>query len=163
MLDWNPSHHSRHAWEGTKTIWGKIALVLFYALIWFGILTCLVSVIWPGSEGSDCTIGIAKDEDTKTLVTAMIRGVNIVWIGFLGYADVGGLTMKNVVMVTVVIVVWSLALVPIASVTLEAGCIATYAFLWIWPIWVVLALVFTILENKLGDRGTPEENRNLVV
>jgi hypothetical protein len=33
MLDWNPSHHSRQAWDDAKTVYGKLASFSF--TIWF--------------------------------------------------------------------------------------------------------------------------------
>ena len=164
MIHWNPVPHIQHAWSDTKTVWGKIALPLFYALIWVGILTSAWSVLFPGSQGAQCWLdNFHKDASAQLLLTAMIRGINIIFIGFLLYADVGGLQFKNVAMVTIFIIAYVLAFVPVVQMGEELGCGSSLVQMWICPSWAVVALIFTWLDDKMADRGTEEENTSLTV
>ena len=155
---WNPIPHIQNAWSGAKTVWGKIALILFYALIWVGILTSLWSVIVPGSQGVSCYFD-AVDEQRKLFDIALFRSMNIFVIGFLLYADVGGLKTKNVCMVSVFIVASTLSMIPILQPLKDMGC--SIANFWIWPLWAILALIFMILEDNLGDHGGSDETTPL--
>lgn len=164
---WNPRPHMRHAWSDAKTVWGKIALILFYSLIWVAILSSLVSIIFPASLGTKCLFEAAgiteKHATTKTLFIAAIRASSVFTIGFFSYADVGGLKVKNVAMVTIFVTAAILAFLPFASIAREENCKTSYVQMWLWPIWAGAALIFAIMEDKLGDHGTAEEQSNLVV
>jgi hypothetical protein len=164
MVDWNPAPHVRHAWESAKTVYGKIALVLFYSLIWFGILSSAWSVIFPESQGAQCILGtMSKSATDKSLMIDMIRAVNVLWVGFFMYADVGGYKVKNVAMVTIFICAFMLA--GSHSIrTLKAGaCGNVLAQMLVYPAWAVVALLFAIIDDKMADHGTTEERQNLVV
>ena len=152
----------QHAWDGTKTIYGKIALVVFYSLIWLSILSCLWTVLVPTSQGMSCYLNAIAEEPIRTITAAGVRGSAILAIGFLGYADVGGLHTKNVAMVTIVIVAYSIAISMSSGALQEIGCSTMASSIWVWPVWAILALVFMLVEDKLGDRaGTAEEAQHL--
>jgi hypothetical protein len=161
MLDWNPSHHSRHAWNDAKTVYGKIGLVIFYSLIWLSILAALWQLIWPESEGAKCALDAVASNHVKarTLLIALLRAENVLWIGFMGYADVGGLKVKNVGMVTFFLIFWALCVMPVGDLD---SCMSA-KWLWIFPGWAFLALIFAFAEYKLGDHGSTSETQNLVV
>lgn len=127
-------------------------------------MSALVSVIWPESQGVKCSLDAVAENHAKAraLLIAFVRGLNVLWIGFMGYADVGGLKVKNVGMVTFFLVAWALCYLPVYSIGTDAGCMNGY-WLWIIPGWAFLALIFTILEYRLGDHGTTTETASLVV
>lgn len=165
MVDWNPSHHTSHAWADAKTIWGKLGLVVFYSLIWLSIIAAAVAVVWPASQGADCfmTRVAGEDETFRTTLETMIRSLNIMWIGFMSYADVGGLKIKNTALVAVFVTAAALSAIPIATIAIDVGCMgAHYWQLWVYPVWAVLALILTVLEYKVADHGSAAENQNLV-
>lgn len=165
MIAWNPVPHVRHAWSGTNTIWGKIALVLFYSFIWVGIVGNAWFVLFP----DECftNIGLQGDDgDAQTTLTALMRSCSVMMVGFLLYADVGGLQVKNVAMVAVFVVAAVLCLAPSVGPILgreEAGCVAAVARLWIRAVWIVVALLFAVIDDKMADSGTEEENASLTV
>jgi len=165
---WNPRPHIRHAWTDAKTAWGKISLILFYSLIWLEILSAAWSIIVPTSQGANClleaaSISAEKHAAARALLIATYRAACVITIGFFAYADVGGLQVKNVAMVMIVVTGFVLAFLPITSMAREANCRAVIVQMWLWPIWAATALVFAIMEDKLGDHGTAEERGNLVV
>ena len=163
MWSFNPAVYLRHAWDSTKTPWGRLSLVLFYTFIWVLIISDLWSVISPESQGLDCLFETASTKDLAT-ITVLMRGVNLFGVGFLFYADKNGLHSWNVGMVTVFSLVWwwmwssflSSADFPECGVVWDSA-------VWIWPVWIVLAFVGILMEEKLGDNGTPEERQNLTV
>ena len=161
MLDWNPSHHTRHAWEQTATVYGKIGLVLFYSLIWVLIISNAVSVLVPSSQGAQCLVS-AAGKHHEVPFQALIRALSVMWIGFLSYADVGGLKVKNVAMVTIFVFLFYCAWLPVAQFSRDAGCGGYMMRTWIVSGWAVLALLFTIVEDKKKEeQGTAEETQNL--
>jgi hypothetical protein len=164
MLDWNPNHHARHAWENVKTVWGKLALVLFYSFIWIQVLSSLISIIWPASQGMQCVLNAAKlSPEQLILFVSSIRGINIFCIGLMAYADVGGLTVKNVALVTIVFCFMFLSMIPTVPMLAKSGCQGGYQ-MWLYPSWILLALIFTMVEVKLGGPGstTAAETQRLV-
>jgi hypothetical protein len=164
MMIWNPVPHIQHAWTGTKTVWGKIALVLFYSFIWLQIISGAWTIVWPRSQGLDCIIDLVhKNETAEVLVVALLRGLNVFAVGFFCYADVGGLKVKNVAMVAIFITLFVLTLLPLITMAQAGGCSSALAQMWVLPTWAITALVFTLLEEKLGDHGTAAETQNLVV
>ena len=163
MWSLNPSVYLQHAWYGTKTVWGKIALILFYTFIWITILSSVWTLIDPSSQGSGCVLD-TFDKETRSQMVSGMRMFALVLIGFLFYADKGGLHVGNVGIVSVVSV-----LVAYMSTTMEysteaAKCMTGMRMsMWIWAGWVVLALVFQILDDKFGDCGSAEETRPINV
>ena len=157
MLDWNPSHHARNAWEQTSTIYGKIGLVLFYSLVWFIIVACLVSVVFPSTQGAECLLAKAGPEN-EALIKAVIRAVSLTWVGFLSYADVAGFKVKNVAMVAIFVTVYKVSLLPVAVASQEAGCGSYMMQTWVSPIWATASLILAVIDDKMADRGTAEES-----
>ena len=104
MIEWNPVPHMQHAWSATKTAYGKVGLVLLYALIWANIASAIWTMIDPTGQGMDCILNGFKGEQAKDLFVAFTRYGMITTIGFFLYADVGGFRTKNVALVTVVVV-----------------------------------------------------------
>mmetsp|Transcript_3542 Transcript_3542/g.5140 ORF Transcript_3542/g.5140 Transcript_3542/m.5140 type:complete len:167 (+) Transcript_3542:116-616(+) len=149
---WNPVIHIQHALAKTKTVSGKIALVLFYTLIWFTILASAYSMYDPTSLGAECLVDAMGDSATaKTIAMSMIRGGNVMVIGFYLYADTGGLTVKNTALVAIINVLYNLCFyLPLKEIVKEINC-EGFEYWWVTPVWAVLAAVFTILDYKLGD------------
>ena len=163
-IDWNPRPHVQHAWGDAKTVYGKISLVLFYSFIWVAIVTSTWQALFPLSMGGKCMVdGLLLKKDGQALTVALARGVHVLWIGFLSYADVGGFKVKNIAMVTIVVTVYTFCFVPAVKIGQELGCISCLWQMWIWLAWPILALLFAIVDDKMEDRGTREENQNLTV
>mmetsp|Transcript_4265 Transcript_4265/g.7102 ORF Transcript_4265/g.7102 Transcript_4265/m.7102 type:complete len:87 (-) Transcript_4265:196-456(-) len=85
----------------------------------------------------------------------------VTWLGFLCYANVGGLNVQNVAVVTVMSVLYASVFYPGCHPLIAAGCTALLPWVY-FPIWPAVALVFTIMEFKLGDYGSTDETTNLV-
>jgi hypothetical protein len=160
---WNPLVHLKHAWSNTKTRWGQLAIVLFYSLIWIAILSCVWALIVPESQGLYCIMDNFKEGVDRDLYITAYNGYNVFVIGFLLYADMGGLHIRNVVMV--VIFVFLNAYVCVYQTTKllsDLDCMsAIRSQMWIFPLWTLAALVFTIVDEKLGDNGSSDERQPL--
>jgi hypothetical protein len=162
---WNPAPHMQHAWTDAKSGWAKIALILFYSLVWFNIIMAVWTMVQPSSFGGQCWIDLANpthDETVNSMFVAGYRTTNVFVVGFFAYADAGGLTVKNVAMVTIVMAAFSLMQLPTTSTLQGGACSGMLEQIWFFPVWAIAALVFTLLDEKLGDRGTTAENESLV-
>jgi hypothetical protein len=173
MMGWNPLHYVQHAWTKTKTLWGKLSLILFYSLIWITILTSLIQLVWPRIHDLRCFLDVVvKDndkhaKDAAKMIVIMSRCINVVLIGVMAYADMGGLTVKNVATTTVLVSCYTAASYPSQAVAMAAGCVedSNWSPLWwlVYPGWALVALICTILEDKLGEGGeSAEEYRSLM-
>ena len=133
--------------------------MLFYLFIWFTILSSLLTLVVPSSQGASCVLD-PLDPTTKEGYIAGMRMYSLTLIAFLFYADKGGLHVWNVSIVAVYAV---LIAILNNSMTYPEACSSMCTFIWIWTVWAVLALVFAVLEDKLGDSGTAEETQPIVV
>lgn len=161
-----------------QTVYGKIALVLFYVFLWVTILEAAVSVLFPARTlhcASDVSVeaqdDMSNNRSEEQLLLSLIRGANILLIGFLLYAEVNGLNVKNVAMVAIVLTAYCLAFAPYeflqttttTSSIYSSTCNASIQQFWITPVWLMVTFLFTVLEDELGDRGTIEETTTLIV
>jgi hypothetical protein len=160
---WNPLVHLKHAWSNTNTGWGQLAIVLFYSLIWTAILSCVWALFVPESQGVDCIMDNFKEDVDRDLYVAAYNGYNVFCIGFLLYADMGGLHIRNVVTVVIFTFFAFYGFVYQCTKLLsDLDCMsAIRAQMWIYPLWTLAALVFTVMDEKLGDNGSSDERRPL--
>jgi predicted acyltransferase len=146
-----------------QTIWGKLSLILFYSFIWAGILSSAWSVLFPLSQGGGCVMeysGMDKKESTEEMFKVLMRCLHIFVIGFLLYADVGGMTIKNTTMVFIFMAANSFAALSVRHVTEKCHLLAPY---YVVPGWVFLAWTLLVLEVKTSDRGSTRERESLNV
>jgi hypothetical protein len=160
---WNPLVNLKHAWSNTNTGWGQLAIVLFYSFIWTAILSCVWALIVPESQGGYCILDNFKEGVERDLYIAAYNGYNVLAIGFLLYADMGGLHMRNVVTVVIFVFFASYGFChQTIKLLSDLDCMSTIrASLWIFPLWTLAALVLTMVDVKLGDTGTSDERRPL--
>lgn len=101
----------------------------------------------------------SSHKDSFKLFKALTRSMDLFLIGFLMFANAGGIKWSNVTMVTVFFIVNALVYMPIRDVIYE--CEMDSMFYW-GPGWILLAWICTILEMKFGGReGSEEERRSL--
>ena len=84
-------------------------------------------------------------------------------IGFLLYDDMGGFHIRNVVTVVIFAFFASYGFVYQSTKLLsDLDCMSSIrAQMWIYPLWTLAALVFTVMDEKLGDNGSSDERRPL--
>ena len=41
----NPMYYLKHAWNATNSVWGKLAIVVFYTFIWFQIIFSIIGLL----------------------------------------------------------------------------------------------------------------------
>jgi hypothetical protein len=169
MVNCNPIVYIKHAWEATNTIWGKLCIVLFYTFLWFNIVASFIGIFYP-RLGADCFYE-GLSEYSAYLIALLNRQINLVAVGFLLYADRGGIRVWNVAMVFAVYLAVSVSLFQMVRdyPNLDGipedcpyGAFATFS--WFLLIWSGLALLFSIMEVKLGrsNASTRSESTPLV-
>jgi hypothetical protein len=152
----------QHAWDNTNTGWGKAAIVLFYAFVWFQILWAIQILIVPFAGFRCYTNAMTADEIVT--VKAYLRMLNIFTVGFFAYADRGGIKVWNVTMVFVVYLLFSIVGLNYtkATMNMEAleACTASGAamikVLWITLVWMAVALGCSFADSKAGTSSTEE-------
>lgn len=165
----NPAVYLQHAWNDTKSIWGKLCIILFYAFIWFNIIWALILVFVP-TFGMKCFY-TGQTEFANYFIASCMRGLNVFTIGFLLYADRGGIRVWNVAMVFIIYGVYLVISIKATS-DLKAGmegfseeeCPIADGWntsFWVLAIWLILSMMFSILEHKAVG-GTSGERQPLV-
>eukprot|EP00339_Tiarina_fusa_P023488 CAMPEP_0117017978 /NCGR_PEP_ID=MMETSP0472-20121206/13954_1 /TAXON_ID=693140 ORGANISM="Tiarina fusus, Strain LIS" /NCGR_SAMPLE_ID=MMETSP0472 /ASSEMBLY_ACC=CAM_ASM_000603 /LENGTH=172 /DNA_ID=CAMNT_0004722479 /DNA_START=452 /DNA_END=970 /DNA_ORIENTATION=- len=166
----NPMYYLRHAWDATHSTWGKLCIVLFYLFIWLQIIWAVEIVIFP-TRGWEC-MSDGFTEYAKANSVMLLRGMNILTVGFYLYADRGGIKVWNVAMVFLVNLVWSWpVLVWSANYSELEGapqdCEATMSgmgvVVWVLLIWSFVALVCAGMEKAASPRGSAGETAPLNV
>lgn len=162
----NPVAQMRNAWAEVKTIYGKIGVALFYPLLWVSILLAIIDFSAPESQGRQCIFDAVVPKDTnpqgRTLVMAIGQGMNLFDLGFFISVHAAGFNVRNTVLVAIVLIGFYLfGAIPFSNVAIEVGCDSI--LWWPWPGWAVLASIFTILDFKLGDYGSEQEQMSLNV
>lgn len=110
----------------------------------------------------NCLFEMASKGDQAT-IPVLMRGLNLFSVAFLFYADRSGLHSWNVGMVAVFCLGWWWMWANFQG-GLESDCGVVWGSVaWIWQVWIILAFVGILLEEKLGDNGTVEERQNLTV
>jgi hypothetical protein len=165
----NPMNYLSNAWNAADSIWGKIAIVLFYTFIWLQIIWAAEIVIWP-RVGWECFYE-GLSEYAAAGIEKYLVAMNILAIGFYLYADRGGIKVWNVVMVCFFNTWWSLIMLPgfKSMGELEGapqGCddiiigasFVLKVLLW-WPIAVLLC---SVMEHINTPTGTSAETAPIV-
>jgi hypothetical protein len=153
MVNNNPMYHLKHAWEGTTTVWGKVCIVLFYSFVWLNILLSIQEIIAP-ELGAECFYQGLSDY-VLAGIDALMRGLQIFTIGFLLYADRGGIKVRNVSMVFFVFLFFAIVLFKAMNAypSLDgypSECDMTLLFTMncVFVVWPGLALIASILEAR---------------
>ena len=165
-MNCNPIHYLKHAWSNTNSIWGKICIVLFYVFIWLQIIGAVWSMFdITGGGAWDCMWDSVSAKDQAMIMSTM-KVMNFWILGFMLYADRGGIKVWNVLMVAVWYLIQWLMYKPIITAFLEDPCpdelqqMNTAMIVSI--VWIFLAVLFSFVDNRKADSGTSEENQALV-
>ena len=163
----NPLHYLKHAWDGTSSIWGKLAIIVFYVFIWLNIVGGIVSLILPSTSSLDYDCIYARVGGFGTLLSMMYyKHCNLFGVGFLLYADRGGIKVWNVILVTIVFGCYTWIMGPFhdfATITsYEDGPTCDlhtmtngYQYLFhFYVTWPVVASILAILESRSSSDGS---------
>jgi hypothetical protein len=155
MTTCNPIVYLNHAWEATNTVWGKLCIVFFYAFLWFYIISSAVNVVAP-KFGAECFYEHISEFCAYT-IARLSQGLNLFGIGFLLYADRGGIKVWNVATVFIFFVVWGgffHVLVQdypgLDGYPEECSLDGTETSNWGMIAWISLSLLFSVMETMLG-------------
>ena len=157
----------RHAWDATNSNYGKGTIVLFYSFIWIQILWAVETVIAP-KAGWECLYGDVG-EYAELCIKNWVRQMNLFLIGFLLYADRGGIKVWNTAMVFVfflfLTLLWLSAFKLLETASDAPSCDKTFGSLrflmWLQIIWSALAMVFALVDDRMGGVVTEEETTPL--
>ena len=152
-MNCNPMYYLRHAWEATHSYWGKACIVLFYSFLWIQILGAAWS-LYDAETGWDCLYDTVADNDSNMIV-ATFKVVNFWILGFMLYADRGGIKVWNVFMVALFYVVQWLLYKPAITEFLADACpddLRTMNIsMIVTQIWIFLALGSSFMESLSGE------------
>jgi hypothetical protein len=95
----------------------------------------------------DCIFGGIKGAESQALSAATYRGMAIMTIELLLYANMGGVHTKNVGFVAIVLVAWAGNGLPSA---LDLGCTAIVGSIVAGIVWLVVALMLVYLDTIMG-------------
>jgi hypothetical protein len=170
MWTFNPAVYLSHAWSKTNSGWGKTSLVLFYVYIWLGILKCTWGVFDPTFLGGATCYMTGASEFEENFMLGLIRGSCLFALAFLIYADKGGLHSWNVGFVTFVCLAWMwIAKATVLSkmdTTMYDECVGGRAgkiSVWISMVWLLLAFVTVLVDERMADSATDGERLSLNV
>jgi hypothetical protein len=168
---WNPYRNAVDSWNSKHTVFGKMAVVLFYSYVWLFIVASVVQMINPIGQGWECLVPTTTTEDGMDL------NVYFAWLIQLIYAYILSLALLAE---TVGPRVSSLVIL-----TLATGMVATFNHRTqtmlgsmdpdmeeCWNgvfqldvtaiVWSILALVLLLIDGKIGRGTTAEETQALV-
>ncbi|GAX28040.1 hypothetical protein FisN_2Hu142 [Fistulifera solaris] len=156
---WTPVPDIQQAWVNTKTIGGKISVILFYLLVLYFMLSASWSIFFPYQE---CLMAGIGGNDNPIAVAA-VRAAYVFSVGFFIYALVGGYRIFNVIMVAVFLLADMIIWTSVAKEMDQLGCHDDMVGLYVFCAGAVLALVLALLDDKLGDRNAGAESLPLNV
>lgn len=159
---WNPVNQIKEAWNSTTTTWGKLAVLMFYVYLWLGILSGLVSVLFPSSQGIDC-YNAHFDAPTQQIVMSQMRVENLLYVVVYLFL---GVHQTNICTVTILAIVMMLCYCfsrP-AMIELDVDCwngVKTSIILLSFApviIWILVVVEFALTRR----RGTGSESQPLI-
>jgi len=104
LYSYNPIDQIKSAWTGTSTIFGKIAVVLFYFYVWAQIVWGILLVINPRA-GWECLYDNVSEETAIFMDIVMIM-LNWFSFGYFAFAHYHGIKVWNILGFLVLGVVW---------------------------------------------------------
>mmetsp|Transcript_10460 Transcript_10460/g.25273 ORF Transcript_10460/g.25273 Transcript_10460/m.25273 type:complete len:165 (-) Transcript_10460:1958-2452(-) len=156
MINFNPMHYLRHAWDATNSTWGKTCIVLFYTFLWLQILGCVIS-LFDSKSGWDCLYGNLSSQDEIDFVAGTMKVSNLWILGFFLFADRSGIKVWNVLMVWFFYLVQWMLYKPVMTNFMEGSCpTELQAFnvsMIVTAIWISLALVSSFMEKRATPTG----------
>lgn len=156
MIDCNPMHYLRSAWDGTHSVWGKTCIVLFYSFLWIQILGCAYS-LFDIKTGWDCLYENLSSQGEIDFVAGTMKVSNLWILGFFLFADRGGIKVWNVCMVWIFYMAQWLLYKPVMTGFLEGSCpseLQTFDIsLLVTGIWISLALLSSFMEGLAAPTG----------
>lgn len=143
-------------WADVKTGWGKACIVLFYSFLILQILGTLWS-LYDTTTGWEC-LWNTLDAGDVSMVAGTMKVVNFWILGFMLYAYKGGIGVWNIAMAFAFYTGQYIMYKPVFTEFLAENCpTELYAFnasMIVTIVWILLALILSGIEMKLGGGGT---------
>lgn len=169
----NPVYRIRQAWTGTRTPWGKAAVILFYPWVWFIIVVAAMAAFDP-LRGLPCLQEHFSAGDVL-LAQTYLRELNVYALGFLLYADRGGVRPLHLLYVLAVYGSWVILhrrdfVNPLEQPEpFASSCPEDFDNLkngsWTQVAWLAVAFILSLLEdwqrpaNTVNTDGTMVDER----
>lgn len=149
------------SWKNAKTLWGKVAVVIYYTFSILIMLSCVWSFLSPLSQGSDCIMKWAGLESKRAQGTykALLRNYNLFLLGFTLYAVNKGVTVHNMALV---LSFWILNTVGWWTIIDAAQTCPSSAELYGCPALILIVCICAVLETRLRDRNSIAEREPLL-
>ena len=164
----HPIYYIKQAWNSSNSTWGKISTAFFYSWVWLNIIMAIVAVCNP-LMGLPCFQQHFLQGDFLVAKT-YIRELNIYAIGFLLYAERGGIQIWNISMVLIFCIVWTLLVLydflpSMQELDQFATCgddfVSMQSGSWTVVVWLALALVSSLVDTRLAVPATADETAPL--
>lgn len=167
MTSFNPLFYLQQAWNKTHSLWGKVAIVLFYSYIWLGIVEAIQFLLYPAT-GQGCLTSHATESELM-IGRSYNRQTSVFTLGFFLLADRGGIRVSNVGWVTVITVAYVATLMSVyrqVPTEIMSDCAKEIQVmsisLWMSAAWVLVALLAAVMEAKQAPpAGTQDETNTL--
>lgn len=166
---WNPVKHVKDEWASTQTVWSKIAVVVFFAYVWFLIAANVWQSVVPLSQGYECSVETA-DALSEAWIETYVRCWCLTLIFWALYVEAAGATLVNaavfLIMMTVGYIVGIFGSTPalhkVGDKHTDACIGSILASGWIYLTPLVVVVVCLLADKQFGPRGTASETAPLV-
>jgi hypothetical protein len=160
-MNFNPMHYLRHAWQGANTVWGKLCIVFFYSFLWVQIIWAFQAIVAP-RLGFECFYE-GMSEYSAYMTSSLMSEMNLFVLGFLLYADRGGIKVWNTTMVFVFVCILNAMMLKVFhnlpsldGYPEECSLDSLKTISWVSLIWIALAFAFSGMEAKSGSSASAE-------
>jgi hypothetical protein len=154
-----------NAWGKTSSVWGKIAVVLFFGLAWIIILANVVGLWDPLKDDVNaCVFTKVTDLDLLRYILTIFRLLQVMNIVFFLYAQHVGMTLANLLFVFGVwIVVGGMFYHTYHFNQGEQDCLSDFMKVaWLSWFWQVVGIAAFVIDSKMPTPVVSEQAAPLV-
>jgi hypothetical protein len=172
---WNPYRNVVDSWKSTHTVFGKMAVVLFYSYVWLFIVASVVQMINPIGQGWECLVPTTTNSQGKDLQVVyfawLIQLVYAYILSLALLAETVGPRVSSLVVLTLATgmvailnkrtqtILGSLNMIPVLDEECWTG---VFQMDMTAIVWSILALVLLLMDGKIGSETSAEETLALV-
>ena len=151
----NPIQYLKTAWNDTHSTWGKFSIVVFYTFIWFQIVSSIQGLFFTSSVmNNGCH---SFDDSSEYLAKLYLKQISCFNIGFLLYADRGGIKLWNISTVVIIYAMYEYVIFPTTTTT---TCHETSSSsLLMNVIWPIVAFVCAVIDTKMPPPSSTTTNK----
>ena len=150
----NPIQYLKTAWNDTHSTWGKFSIVVFYTFIWFQIVSSIQGLFFTSSVMNNGCYSF--DDSSEYLAKLYLKQISCFNIGFLLYADRGGIKLWNISTVVIIYAMYEYVIFPTTTTTCHDTSSSSLLMNVIWPI---VAFVCAVIDKKMSPPSSTTTNK----